>query len=139
MHEGIALPTVGNYLACTHLPDAFGLCCFGVQIAHTVKVAMTPYQAVIYAWVVHTGTLRSDPEAPAVGNMRRPYVTLNNKCMELRKVSTCDFAAAPRCMDVSTACMASTGVMHVSACYVLLVCALHADPTMELSLPVMHL
>lgn len=56
------------------------------KIAHTVKVAMTPYQAVIYAWVVHTGTLRSDPEAPAVGNMRRPYVTLNNKCMELRKV-----------------------------------------------------
>ena len=56
------------------------------QVAATVKVAMPPYQAVIYNWVVRTGTLRTDPEAAVVGNVRRPYATLNNKCMELRKV-----------------------------------------------------
>ncbi|KAK9785522.1 hypothetical protein WJX73_005391 [Symbiochloris irregularis] len=56
------------------------------KIAHTIKVAMPPFQATIYNWVVRTGTLRSDPEAPVQGSVRRPYITLNNKCMELRKV-----------------------------------------------------
>ena len=55
-------------------------------MAATVKVAMPAYQAVIYNWVMRTGTLRNDPEAAIAGNVRRPYATLNNKCMELRKV-----------------------------------------------------
>lgn len=66
-----------------HLPLTV---CASAQVAATVKVAMPPYQAVIYNWVVQTGTLRNDPEAPITGSTRRPYATLNNKCMELRKV-----------------------------------------------------
>ena len=57
-----------------------------LQVAHTVKVAMPPYQAEIYNWVCKTGTLREDPEAPTQSSVRRSYATLNNKCMELRKV-----------------------------------------------------
>ncbi len=32
------------------------------------------------------GTLRLDPTAPFQGKFRREYASLNNKCMELRKV-----------------------------------------------------
>jgi hypothetical protein len=33
-----------------------------------------------------TGTLRTDPTQPLPGRTRRPFLPLNNKCMELRKV-----------------------------------------------------
>lgn len=52
-------------------------------MAAVIKVAMPPYQAVIYDWVKETGTLRADPDGPL---MKSSYKTLNNKCMELRKV-----------------------------------------------------
>lgn len=35
---------------------------------------------------VCAGTLRLDPTAPFQGKFRREYASLNNKCMELRKV-----------------------------------------------------
>lgn len=54
-----------------------------VQVPAVVKVAMPPYQAVIYNWVKETGTIRADPEAAIAG---KSFRTLNNKCMELRKV-----------------------------------------------------
>ena len=57
-----------------------------VQIARIVKAGMAPIQAALYNWVKQTGTLRQDPEGPSVGKNRRAYATLNNKCMELRKV-----------------------------------------------------
>jgi hypothetical protein len=34
-----------------------------------------------------TGTLRTDPTQPLPGRTRRPFLPLNNKCMELRKVA----------------------------------------------------
>ena len=57
-----------------------------VQIARIIKAGMAPIQAAVYNWVKQTGTLRQDPEGPSVGKNRRAYATLNNKCMELRKV-----------------------------------------------------
>ena len=94
-HSCISLDSVHASLKPFHLPrlqdmaDAglvmHSCCACNVQVAATVKVAMPPYQAVIYNWVMRTGTLKSDPEAAVTGT-RRPHVTLNNKCMELRKV-----------------------------------------------------
>ena len=49
---------------------------------------MAPLQATLYNWVKQTGTLRQDPDGPSSGKARRAYATLNNKCMELRKVSS---------------------------------------------------
>ena len=56
------------------------------KTAHTVHVAMSAHQSAVYAWVKNTGTLRMDPAAPTIGKVRREYVNLQNKCMELRKV-----------------------------------------------------
>lgn len=56
------------------------------QVAVVVKCPMAPFQSCVYSWVKATGTLRQDPLAPAVGKVRRGFATLNNKCMELRKV-----------------------------------------------------
>lgn len=59
-----------------------------VQVALTVHVAMTAYQSVIYDWVKATGTLRLSPYDPRLGRSHRHnFAPLNNKCMELRKVS----------------------------------------------------
>ena len=61
-----------------------------------MKCAMTPYQAAIYSWVKMTGTLRLDPAAPLVGGahrVRRAFVPLNNKVMELRKVRSSSYMA----------------------------------------------
>lgn len=57
-----------------------------VQVPVIVKVSMMPYQSVLYRWVKATGTLRMDPEGPRIGSILRAYASLNNKCMELRKV-----------------------------------------------------
>lgn len=51
-----------------------------------VKCAMTPLQSTVYNWVKMTGTLRQDPSVRQAGRTQREYITLNNKCMELRKV-----------------------------------------------------
>ena len=56
------------------------------QVPKVVKVAMPPYQAVIYNWVKRTGTIRNDPDAAPPGKAFREFSSLNNKCMELRKV-----------------------------------------------------
>lgn len=56
-------------------------------MAVVIKCAMTPVQSALYNWVKMTGTLRQDPAAQQPGRIHREYVTLNNKCMELRKVS----------------------------------------------------
>ena len=56
------------------------------QVAVVVKCAMSRYQAAIYNWVKSTGTLRLDPNNALAGKTRHPFVPLNNKVMELRKV-----------------------------------------------------
>ncbi|KAL6776891.1 hypothetical protein ACKKBF_B03890 [Auxenochlorella protothecoides x Auxenochlorella symbiontica] len=56
------------------------------KVAMTVRVPMTPYQSAIYDWVKATGTLRLDPSAPQEYKMKRQFASLNNKCMELRKL-----------------------------------------------------
>ncbi len=52
-----------------------------------IKVAMTPHQSTIYNWVKETGTLRSDPDTYEPGKALPGYVPLEDKCLELRKVS----------------------------------------------------
>lgn len=56
------------------------------QVPVVVKVPMAPFQSVLYNWVKASGTLRLDPEGPMPGSRIRVYASLNNKCMELRKV-----------------------------------------------------
>jgi SWI/SNF-related matrix-associated actin-dependent regulator of chromatin subfamily A protein 2/4 len=56
------------------------------KTAFTVRAPMSAHQAAVYAWVKATGTLRLDPAAPQQGKHRREYASLQNKCMELRKV-----------------------------------------------------
>ncbi len=62
--------------------------CMRAQVPLVVKVPMAPYQSVLYNWVKASGTIRLDPDGPRVSNTARVYATLNNKCMELRKVTT---------------------------------------------------
>ena len=56
------------------------------QVAYTVRIPMSAYQNVMYEWVQSTGTLRRDPDEHRVGKSTLPFVPLNNKAMELRKV-----------------------------------------------------
>jgi len=63
-------------------------------VAVVVKCAMSRYQAAIYNWVKSTGTLRLDPNNALAGKTRHPFVPLNNKVMELRKVRRCCAASA---------------------------------------------
>lgn len=77
-----------------------------LQVALTVHVAMTAYQSVIYDWVKATGTLRLSPYDPRIGKSHRHnFAPLNNKCMELRKVTdtrlccaTAPFRLKPCCV-----------------------------------------
>ncbi|KAG7666770.1 hypothetical protein Ndes2526B_g04746 [Nannochloris sp. 'desiccata'] len=56
------------------------------KVAHTVRVPMSGHQSMVYTWVKTTGTLRLDPAAPVIGKVQREFASLNNKCMELRKL-----------------------------------------------------
>ncbi len=56
------------------------------KVAHTVRVPMSGHQSMVYTWVKTTGTLRLDPSAPVIGKVQREFASLNNKCMELRKL-----------------------------------------------------
>ena len=64
-----------------------------LQVAYTVRIPMSAYQNVMYEWVQSTGTLRRDPDEHRVGKSTLPFVPLNNKAMELRKVG-CEAASA---------------------------------------------
>eukprot|EP00891_Asterochloris_glomerata_P009938 jgi/Astpho2/9938/e_gw1.00152.85.1_t len=56
------------------------------KVAYTVRIPMSAYQNVMYEWVQSTGTLRRDPDEHRVGKSTLPFVPLNNKAMELRKI-----------------------------------------------------
>lgn len=76
--------------------------CF-VQVALTVHVAMTAYQSVIYDWVKATGTLRLSPYDPRIGKSHRHnFAPLNNKCMELRKVTPIHTVLQPSAVSTNT-------------------------------------
>ena len=71
-----------------------------LQVAVTVHVAMTAYQSVIYDWVKATGTLRLSPFDPRLHKSHRHnFAPLNNKCMELRKVSLCCTVVEQHCLQ----------------------------------------
>ena len=56
------------------------------KTAFAVRAPMSAHQAAAYAWVKATGTLRLDPAVAQVAKVHRAYASLQNKCMELRKV-----------------------------------------------------
>ncbi|MEW5310062.1 MAG: hypothetical protein WDW38_001894 [Sanguina aurantia] len=56
------------------------------KVAVTIKVAMPPRQAVMYQWVMATGTLKLHPEDPLRHKVTHDYAPLKNKVMELRKI-----------------------------------------------------
>ena len=57
------------------------------QVPVIIKVPMARFQGVAYAWIKATGTLRLDPDSALSANTFRTIAPLNNKVMELRKVS----------------------------------------------------
>eukprot|EP00887_Chlorella_sp_A99_P003101 scaffold9.g3101.t1 len=71
-------------LACARVEDVESK--LPPKVPVVVKVPMSATQAAIYDWVKATGTIRLDPSQAAVGRSRLPYASLNNRCMELRKV-----------------------------------------------------
>lgn len=48
---------------------------------------MTSYQAAIYNWVKATGSIRLSPMDPRKLKVKNDFAPLNNKVMELRKVT----------------------------------------------------
>jgi SWI/SNF-related matrix-associated actin-dependent regulator of chromatin subfamily A protein 2/4 len=56
------------------------------KTAFAVRAPMSAHQAAAYAWVKATGTLRLDPAVAQAAKVHRAYASLQNKCMELRKV-----------------------------------------------------
>ena len=71
---------------------------------------MTAYQSVVYDWVKATGTLRLSPYDPRIGKSHRHnFAPLNNKCMELRKVTTPTSAAKLSGGDTNPLCSEHAG------------------------------
>ncbi|KAL8162487.1 hypothetical protein V2J09_013976 [Rumex salicifolius] len=62
------------------------------KVSFVLKCKMSPMQGAIYDWIKSTGTIRVDPEDEERRIQKsslyqaRVYRTLNNRCMELRKV-----------------------------------------------------
>jgi hypothetical protein len=61
-----------------------GIC---AQVPVIIKVPMARFQGAAYTWIKATGTLRLDPDSALSVATFRAYAPLNNKVMELRKVT----------------------------------------------------
>ena len=61
-----------------------GMC---AQVPVIIKVPMARFQGAAYSWIKATGTLRLDPDSALSAATFRAYAPLNNKVMELRKVT----------------------------------------------------
>ena len=61
-----------------------GIC---AQVPVIIKVPMARFQGAAYSWIKATGTLRLDPDSALSVATFRAYAPLNNKVMELRKVT----------------------------------------------------
>lgn len=65
---------------------------FCFQDSIVLRCKMSAMQGAVYDWIKSTGTIRVDPEDESLKAQKNPnyqpksYRTLNNKCMELRKV-----------------------------------------------------
>lgn len=57
------------------------------KITITVKCPMSAYQCAVYNWIKATNTVRVDPQHRRVAHGHRAWEPLQNKVMELRKVS----------------------------------------------------
>jgi len=57
------------------------------KITITVKCPMSAYQSAVYNWIKATNTVRVDPIHRRVAHGHRAWEPLQNKVMELRKVS----------------------------------------------------
>ncbi|XP_074272874.1 ATP-dependent helicase BRM [Silene latifolia] len=77
------------------------------KVSFVLKCKMSALQGAIYDWVKTTGTIRVDPEDEKLKVQRNPYYearvfrTLNNRCMELRKVCNHPLLSYPYFNDFS--------------------------------------
>ncbi|KAK9757914.1 hypothetical protein RND81_01G194500 [Saponaria officinalis] len=77
------------------------------KVSFVLKCKMSALQGAIYDWVKTTGTIRVDPEDEKLRAQRNPYYqarafkTLNNRCMELRKVCNHPLLSYPYFNDFS--------------------------------------
>ncbi|KAL9228908.1 hypothetical protein vseg_004438 [Gypsophila vaccaria] len=77
------------------------------KVSFVLKCKMSALQGAIYDWVKTTGTIRVDPEDESLRVQRNPYYqarvfkTLNNRCMELRKVCNHPLLSYPYFNDFS--------------------------------------
>ena len=56
------------------------------KTTYTIHCPMSAHQSVTYSWIKATGTLRMDPMVDMGPKSKKDWATLQNKCMELRKV-----------------------------------------------------
>lgn len=77
------------------------------KVSFVLKCKMSAIQGAIYDWVKTTGTLRVDPEDESLKVQKNPYYqartyrTLNNRCMELRKICNHPLLSYPYFYDLS--------------------------------------
>ncbi|GMH00503.1 hypothetical protein Nepgr_002342 [Nepenthes gracilis] len=77
------------------------------KVSVVLKCRMSALQGAIYDWVKSTGTIRVDPEEEMLRMQRNPlyqaktYRTLNNRCMELRKICNHPLLSYPYFSDLS--------------------------------------
>lgn len=77
------------------------------KVSIVLKCKMSAIQGAVYDWVKATGTLRVDPEDEKLKIQKNPYYqartfkTLNNRCMELRKVCNHPLLNYPFFSDLS--------------------------------------
>ena len=56
------------------------------KTTYVIHAPMSAHQSVAYSWIKTTGTLRIDPLGDYSNKFNREWASLQNKCMELRKV-----------------------------------------------------
>ncbi|GAB2271727.1 hypothetical protein Dimus_006558 [Dionaea muscipula] len=77
------------------------------KVSIVLRCKMSAFQGAIYDWVKSTGTIRVDPEEEKLRVQRNPlyqsktYKTLNNRCMELRKICNHPLLSYPYFGDFS--------------------------------------
>ncbi|GAB4844503.1 hypothetical protein Ancab_037881 [Ancistrocladus abbreviatus] len=77
------------------------------KVSIVLRCKMSAMQGAIYDWVKSTGTIRVDPEDEKLRVQRNPlyqaktYKTLNNRCMELRKICNHPLLSYPYFSDFS--------------------------------------
>lgn len=95
------------------------------KITITVKCPMSAYQSAVYNWIKATNTVRVDPIHRRVAHGHRAWEPLQNKVMELRKVSRRAGAVCSCTLDGTSSCMR---LSHVASSGVKDLCSMQTHP-----------